>query len=188
MRISVRQTAICGMLGGLAIFLGVSGLGFIPVPTPAQHATIMHVPVIIGAVFEGPWAATFIGGIFGVYSFLNASSPFFADPLVSILPRLLIGFVAYGAFRLLGSGKIAVAGAAIAGTVANTVFVMGMIALRGYLPWKVALAVGLTNGIPEIVVALFVVLGVYPVVKRIPAMSSAGTRRGELSAGKDISI
>ena len=188
MKISVRKTAVCGMLGGLAIFLGVSGLGFIPVPTPAQHATIMHVPVIIGAVFEGPWAATFIGAIFGLYSFLNASSPYFADPLVSILPRLLIGFVAYGAYILLGRGKVAVAGAAIAGTVANTVFVMGMITLRGYLPWKVALAVGLTNGIPEVVVAVLVVLGVYPVINRIPAMSPAGTRRGELHARKDSSI
>lgn len=188
MKISVRQTVICGMLGGLAIFLGVSGLGFIPVPTPAQHATIMHVPVIIGAIFEGPWAATFIGAIFGLYSFLNASSPFFADPLVSILPRLLIGFVAYGAYRILGSGKIAVAGAAIAGTLANTIFVMGMIALRGYLPWQVALAIGITNGLPEVIVAVLVVLGVYPIVKRIPAMSAAGTRRGELRDGKDTSI
>lgn len=177
MRFTVRQIVVSGMLGAVAIFLGASGLGFIPVPTPAQHATIMHIPVIVGAITEGPLVGTMIGLIFGIYSLLNATSPFFADPLVAVIPRLFIGVVAYGVFRVCGSGKLGIALAAVAGTLTNTVLVLGMIVLRGYLPGSVALAVGVTNGIPEIVVAVLILLAVYPAIIRIPGTQLASRRK-----------
>ncbi len=45
--------AIVGVLGGLSIALGLTPLGFIPVGGPTR-ATIMHIPVIIGGILEGP--------------------------------------------------------------------------------------------------------------------------------------
>lgn len=166
MKFSVRQIVMTGILGGIAIFLGATNLGMIPVPTPAQHATIMHLPVIIGAVLEGPVVGVLIGLIFGGYSFLNATTPFFADPLVAILPRLFIGLFAYGAYKLLGKKKKGIVAAAIVGTLTNTVGVLGMIALRGYLPTPVVVGVGLVQGIPEMVVAVVLLLALSPALLR----------------------
>ena len=95
MSLSVRKIVISGILGAIAILLGVTRLGFIPVPTPAGHATIMHIPVILGGVLEGPVVGLITGAIFGLFSFLQPGAPFFADPLFSIFPRLFIGVVSY---------------------------------------------------------------------------------------------
>ncbi len=53
-KLSTRSIVIAGMLGAIAIFLGASGVGIFPVPTPAGKATILHVPAILGGVIEGP--------------------------------------------------------------------------------------------------------------------------------------
>ncbi len=100
MSLSVRKIVISGILGAIAILLGVTRLGFIPVPTPAGHATIMHIPVILGGILEGPVVGIITGAIFGLFSFLQPGAPFFADPLVSILPRLFIGVISYLVYML----------------------------------------------------------------------------------------
>ncbi len=100
MSLSVRKIVISGILGAIAILLGVTRLGFIPVPTPAGHATIMHIPVILGGVLEGPVVGLITGAIFGLFSFLQPGAPFFADPLVSIFPRLFIGVISYLVYYL----------------------------------------------------------------------------------------
>ncbi len=47
-------------MGALTIILGVTGLGLVPVPTPAGRATILHVPTIIAAILEGPVVGFFL--------------------------------------------------------------------------------------------------------------------------------
>ncbi len=160
--LSARKITVAAVLSAVAVVLGATRLGFIPVPTPAGHATIMHVPAIIGAVLEGPVVGVIIGGIFGIYSFLDAGTPIFKDPLVAILPRLFIGLFAYYAYAWTKRWGIvtAVTLAAIIGTLTNTVLVLGTIVLRGYLDGKTALAVGITHGLPEIVVAVVITLPV----------------------------
>src|SRR3712207_4058985 len=69
-KLSTRQMAIVGMLSGISILLGITGLGFIPIPP--INATIMHVPVIIGAIIEGPVVGATIGLIFGIFSIIRA--------------------------------------------------------------------------------------------------------------------
>jgi uncharacterized membrane protein len=134
--LSVRQIVIAGILGGIAIFLGATRLGFIPVPNLAGNATILHVPVILGGALEGPVVGTIVGLIFGVFSFIQAEVPFFRNPLVSILPRLLIGVVAWAAFVGLKNVSLDLASAAsgVLGSLTNTVGVLGMAVLLGYLP------------------------------------------------------
>ena len=88
--LTVRDIVIAGVLGAVAILLGVTRLGYIPVPTAAGNATIMHIPAIIGGIMQGPAVGLIVGAIFGVSSFLNATVPLFKDPLVAILPRLFI--------------------------------------------------------------------------------------------------
>ena len=61
----------------------------------------MHVPVIIGAVIEGPVVGAAVGLIFGLTSLFKAfteptiTSFCFMNPIISVLPRVLIGIVAY---------------------------------------------------------------------------------------------
>lgn len=72
MQLSTKEIVVAGMLGAISIVLGVTRLGFIPVPTPAGNATIMHIPAILGAVLEGPVVGALIGLIFGIFSFFTA--------------------------------------------------------------------------------------------------------------------
>lgn len=159
MKLSTRDIVVSGVLGGIAIFLGQTGLGFIMLPTGIQ-ATIMHLPVIIGAVIEGPKVGTLVGLIFGLFSWLMPRGvAFFADPTISVLPRLFIGIAAYYTFRGLSryNQHVAMVIAGIVGSLTNTVLVLGMIVLRGHLPLKGAVGVAIFNGIPEAIVAAVLV-------------------------------
>lgn len=148
MKLTTREIVVSGMLGGISILLAATGIGRIPMPTGIP-ATIMHVPAILGGIVEGPVSGALIGLIFGVYSFLYPSNPAFADPLVSVLPRFFIGITAYYTFRATRSPALG----AIIGTATNTIGVLGMIGLRGYLPFKALATIAVTHGIPEVILA-----------------------------------
>lgn len=167
--LTVRRIVIAGILGAIAVFLGFTRLGYIPVPTAAGNATIMHLPIIIGSILEGWGVGVIIGAIFGISSFLNATLPLFKDPLVSILPRLLIGVVAWLVYVGLRRINIpfAVGASAFIGSLSNTVFVLGMATLRGYMAPGVALTVAVANGIPEAIVAVIVTMAVVLVWMRV---------------------
>lgn len=239
---SVRKLAIIGVLGAISAVLGMTPLGFIPVgPT---RATIMHIPVIIGAIMEGPIVGAFVGLIFGLFSIFQAiTAPTvvsfaFLNPLVSVLPRVLIGIVTYYVYNTLknmGNKKtigllyilwVAIIGylsigiyknimdsasiwlllmniglllltialvyfttikfkdksldiiiSTIIGTLTNTVGVLTMIylfygerfvkaigqdtsAIR-----KIIIGIGITNGIPEAIIAIIIVTGVISALK-----------------------
>ncbi|MEW6232425.1 MAG: ECF transporter S component [Chloroflexota bacterium] len=168
---TVRRIVIAGVLAAIAILLGVTRLGFIPVPTPAGNATIMHVPAIIGGIMEGWLVGWIIGTIFGIFSFLQATVPLFKDPFVAILPRMFIGITAYftyaGLRNLSESGALIIA--ATIGTLTNTVLVLGMAVVRGYMAPGVAVGVGITHGLPEIVVAALITWAVVVAWKGIEA-------------------
>jgi len=166
---TVRKVVISGVLGAIAILLGVTRLGFIPVPTAAGNATIMHVPAILGGIMEGWVVGAVIGAIFGIFSFLNATVPLFKDPLVAILPRIFIGITAYFTYAALAKKNeyLALILAAAVGTLTNTILVLGMAVIRGYMALPVAISVAAVNGIPEVIVAAIVVVAVIVAWKRI---------------------
>jgi uncharacterized membrane protein len=167
--LTVRDIVIAGVLGAVAILLGVTRLGYIPVPTAAGNATIMHIPAIIGGIMQGPLVGLIVGAIFGISSFLNATVPLFKDPLVAILPRLFIGVVAWLVYAGLRRKNeyLAVAVSAFLGTLTNTVLVLTMAVVRHYLTAGVAWTVGVTNGIPEAIVGTIVTLAVVLAWKQI---------------------
>ena len=178
--LSVRRIVITGILGAISILLGATTFGFIPIPNLSGSATIMHVPVIIGAVLEGPVVGLLVGLIFGIFSFLQAQVPFFKDPLVSVIPRLFIGPFAYFAYVGLKtllrnrSEYSALVGAAVVGTLTNTILVVGMIVLR----WASSLAesgLGRTafiasiipQAVAEVIIASVITVAVVAAWKRI---------------------
>jgi uncharacterized membrane protein len=162
MRLQTRQIVVSGLLVAIALVMGATGVGFIPVPTPAGAATSMHLPVILAGILEGPYVASFVGLIFGLFTL-----QFMPDPLVVILPRLFIGVTAYFAFRVVRKNTgLAVALAAIVGTLTNTVGVLGMAYLRGYFPLKAVLAMSLAV-IPEMLFAVVVCVPLVLILFRV---------------------
>lgn len=177
-RLNVRKMTIIGVLSAISIMMSMLPfIGYIPIG-PIK-ATIMHIPVIIGAIIEGPVVGAIIGLIFGLTSLWNAItqpvllSPLFYNPLVSVLPRILIGIVAYyvyqGVYKV--SKKVYASGfiAGIIGSLANTAGVLGMIYIlyadkylalieqQGSSAAKLLFGVVLTSGVPEALVAGLIV-------------------------------
>ena len=134
---NVRKMVIIAMLSGICLFLGLTGLGFIPLPL--FKLTILHLPVIIGAIIEGPVVGASIGLIFGLFSIYQniaaptVMSPFFYNPLVSIVPRVLIGVLSYYIYKILKAkiknAKVSISITAILGSLINTIGVLGAIYL-----------------------------------------------------------
>ena len=171
---SVRKIVISGVLAAIAILLGVTRLGFIPVPNISGNATIMHVPAIIGGVMEGWLVGGIVGTIFGIFSFLQATTPLFKDPLVAILPRIFIGITAYFTYAGLKRANeyLALIVAAVVGTLTNTVLVLGMAVIRGYLPLA-AIPPIIPQAVAELIIAAIITVAVVAAWKRIE------TGRGE---------
>ena len=182
-KLNVRQIVIAGILGGIAIFLGYTRLGFIPVPNLAGNATIMHVPAILGGALEGPVVGTIVGGIFGIFSFIQAEVPFFRDPLVSILPRLFIGVVAWAVFASLRnvSLDLAAAAAGVLGSLTNTVGVLGMAVFLGYLPLAAVVPI-LPQAVAEAILAAVVTV---VVVRGVQLYRSGRTTAPEIESDEE---
>lgn len=69
-----RYMATLAMLCGLLLVMGMTGIGFIPLPV--IKATTMHIPVILGAVLLGPGAGGVLGAVFGLCSiWVNTTTP-----------------------------------------------------------------------------------------------------------------
>lgn len=69
-----RYMATLAMMCGVLIVMGMTGIGFIPLPV--IKATTMHIPVILGAVMLGPSAGGILGGVFGLCSiWANTTTP-----------------------------------------------------------------------------------------------------------------
>lgn len=169
-----RKIVITGVLSAISIFLGITRLGFIPWFSGAS-LTIMHVPVIIGAVLEGPVVGIVIGSVFGVFSLIQAAvaptgpaDVWFTNPLLSILPRLFIGPIAWLVYRSIKRWKIsALISAGIMGSLTNTFLVLGMIGVLGFLPWGAIPAIILANGLPEAAASAIVVVAVVSVWQQV---------------------
>jgi len=157
-KLTTRQIAVCGMMGAVSILLAVTNLGMFPIPNLTGRATIMHVPVILAAVLEGPVVGAFTGLIFGTYSFLTPTGAIPADPIVRILPRILIGITAYYTYRIFRKNtSFALAMAGIVGTLTNTIGYLGLAVAFKYINIGVAIA-AVPQATAELIIATFLVV------------------------------
>ena len=96
-----KKLVLTAAMSALIIMLGITKLGLIPLG-PAASITILHVPIILAACFIGLPYALFTGAVFGIMSLVQAAmspsgvlDPLFVNPLVSVLPRILTGLIAW---------------------------------------------------------------------------------------------
>lgn len=98
-----RTIAINAILFAITIVLTVI-TSAVPIPG-VSIAFLMLLPVLVAAQVERISTAAFTGFVLGLSSlvcafiFPNVMSPLFYNPLVSVLPRILIGIVSWTVFR-----------------------------------------------------------------------------------------
>lgn len=126
------------LLTAILIVMEITGIGLIKTPSGLEM-TIMHVPVIIGAILMGPAEGAILGGVFGAISFWECfgKSPFGAvllgiNPvftfIVCIPTRMLMGYLCGLIFKALnkedGKGVVSFGVASLSGALLNTLFFM----------------------------------------------------------------
>ncbi|MBQ2576189.1 MAG: ECF transporter S component, partial [Lachnospiraceae bacterium] len=106
---------LTGLFTAIIIIMSVTPLGYIPLGV--INATIIHIPVILGALYCGPKRGAFLGFVFGMTSFIKntvapatlsafvfspvlAASQFgvagvFKSTFICFVPRILVGVVPY---------------------------------------------------------------------------------------------
>ncbi|MGH4051725.1 MAG: ECF transporter S component [Clostridium sp.] len=184
-RIKTSELTTIGMLSAICVVLGLTGYGFIPLP--GAKATIMHIPVIIGSIIGGPLVGMTIGFIFGIFSIIqNITTPnilsfAFINPLVSVLPRVLIGFTSYYVYKLsyIKKDSVRIGLATVVGSLTNTFGVLTMVYIlyaakfavsKGIDPSiaaKTIYGIAIINGVPEAIIASVITIPVVLSIKKI---------------------
>lgn len=170
----VPQTPNLPIIGGLILFtvvLGTTDLGYIPVPTEAKSATTMHLPAIVTSLLEGWPAGMVVGAIFGMTSMYAAQTSMSSDPLVALLPRILVGLTPFLTYCFLKKSNdyVRIGVAAVVGTMTNTIGFLSLSVLQGYLKLDVAVAIALKHGIPESIVAVLICIPAVIALRRAQA-------------------
>ena len=146
------ELVLTALFVAIIVVMASTPLGYIPLVV--INATTLHIPVIIGSIFLGPKKGGFLGGVFGLTSFIKSSltptpsafafSPVaaltmlphdtvgqaialvFKSTFIAIVPRILIGVVPY--FVYIGIKKaISSEKKVVYGTIINLIisFIMG---------------------------------------------------------------
>ncbi len=139
-----RRVVVSGMLSAITAVLTFTPIGMIPLPPPLPSATMVHLPVLVAALVEGPAVGMVVGLVFGLCSLIRAWGTgmvgltlFFRNPLISVIPRLLVPLFAWACYLLLKKlfggvrigDKLSAAIASVLGSAVNTVLCLGLIAV-----------------------------------------------------------
>lgn len=186
LQLSTHDLAVAGVFGALAIVLSFTSLGLIPVPNPTEAATSLHLPAIVAGILSGPVVGGLVGLVLAISSWYRYSASFvaFADGnlLVALaaafLPRILIGVLAYYAYRLLRRWPALAAGVAgLVGTLTNTFGVLGLLIWLGTLPVALLVPIFAMNVPIEVALALVVT------IPAVAALRAVG--KGQIAAARD---
>lgn len=109
------ELVLTALFAAIIIIMAFTPLGYIPLVV--INATIIHIPVILGALFCGPKKGGFLGFIFGLTSFIKntvmpsslsafvfspvlaasmvGTSGIFKSAFICFVPRILVGILPY---------------------------------------------------------------------------------------------
>ena len=113
------ELVLTALFTAIIVVMAFTPLGFIPLVV--INATIIHIPVILGAIFCGPKKGAFLGFVFGLTSFIKntlmptSMSAFVFSPILAssidgaagvvkstiicFVPRILVGIIPYFVYR-----------------------------------------------------------------------------------------
>ncbi len=187
-QMSTRKLVLASVMIAITIILAYTPLGLLPIPP--INPTILHIPTIIIAILEGPVMGLIVGLGFGLTTLFKAFTmpampldPLFMNPLISVLPRVLIGVGTYCVYALMKyllrrlkiGETVAVVTGAFVGSFINTIGVLGMIYLLyadvivekfSMNAQKFVIAVATTSGVGEAVVAAIATVAVVLALKK----------------------
>ena len=170
----VFEMTFTAIFAGLIVVLAVvPQIGYIQLFGIAA-ITIIHIPVLIGGIFGGRKVAISLGLVFGLSSLFVAltrpASPtdfVFQNPLVSVLPRILFGYVLYEVYvlfrKLINVKYLDITLSMIVSTFLHTLLVLvpfylfgrdalAEVGFEGNM-FTLILGVFLTNGVMEMILA-----------------------------------
>lgn len=181
-RNSIHRIVVTAILSAIAVLLGATHWGFIPW-FGGVAITIMQIPAILAGVLEGPFSGAIVGLVFGIFSMIQAAvaptgptDVWFTNPLLAVLHRLFIGPAAWAIFSMVK--KYPALGLVLAGSVGsltNSVLVLGMIGLLGFLPWETLPPIFVANGIPEMIASAVITLAVVAAYWQLPSKRKKGS-------------
>ena len=115
------ELVLTALFTAIIVIMAFTPLGYIPLVV--INATIIHIPVILGALFLGPKKGAFLGFVFGLTSFINntfkaaTASAFVFSPVLAaniagvsgifkslyicFIPRILVGVIPYFVYILI---------------------------------------------------------------------------------------
>lgn len=111
---NIRYLTELALLLAIMLLMNLTGLAMIPLP--GQYASIMTVPVAVGAMLLGPLAGSILGGFMGCISFYTAIKTGFSSLILAgydggivvalsfincIIPRILMGLCTGWIFKAL---------------------------------------------------------------------------------------
>lgn len=176
--ISTGKMVRLAVLVAIIILMSFTPLGYLKVGI--VEISFMMIPVAIAGIILGPAAGAFMGGVFGITSFIQcfgmsafgaallAINPIYTF-ILCMVPRILAGWIPGLIFKVLSGTKLKTVGAFIAGLLAaalNTVFFVGGLLLMfgntdyikgfGETAWDVVLLLVSTNAFLEAAVTTVV--------------------------------
>lgn len=174
-KLTTKEMTIVGIMVAITVIMDYT-IGVIPLPMVS--ATIVHIPAVITGMVVGPFAGFIVGIAMGIESLIHAVTrppsplaPLFFNPIVSILPRMFIGVVAYyvyaGLKKVLEKWKagepVSIFIGAAAGSLTNTVGVLSALyfvyaaqveeILQTVTAKSFVVLVATTNGLAEMIVS-----------------------------------
>jgi uncharacterized membrane protein len=137
---SARNEQIRKMVFGSILMAIILIMTFIPqfgyITINAVPITIIHIPVIIGAIILGREYGFLLGLVFGLGSMTRSIIEYtmyapFTNPLLSVLPRALFGYFSYDIYqffvRLIKKEKVAIPFALASSTLVHSLLVIPLL-------------------------------------------------------------
>lgn len=144
-KIKNTRLIIISFICVIILLLSFTPIGFISIGP--VRATVIHIPVVVGAILLGPYVGAFLGGFFGLVSlmintFIPTVTSFVFSPFYSLgdisgnfwslvicfIPRILLGFLAWYIYKIINkfisNKKISISIAAVLSSLVHTFLVM----------------------------------------------------------------
>ncbi len=171
----VTYMAQLSLLLAILLVMAFTPLGYLHIGP--LSVTFLVIPVVIGSLVLGLKAGAVLGLAFGITSLAQCfgldpfgTALFGINPLYTVvfclIPRVLVGVMAYLVFKMLEGKKLACYAASAAGSLTNSVLVLGSIILLfgetdyikafGNNVFEILMTLGMVNAVVEVVVCAVV--------------------------------